>query len=116
MRRKTVIGVMAITVVAIPAALFALATVAIWPNSTFEELLFQTVDGQMITQKDVLHRLNAEGYGQHAASFADVWTEAQFEARLADIKRRHKPGLKTRGDCHGRSPAVLDWRYERKPR
>ena len=49
MRRKTAIGVMAITVVAMPAALFALATVAMWPNSTFEELLFQTVDGQMIT-------------------------------------------------------------------
>ena len=60
MRRKTAIGVMAITVVAMPAALFALATVAMWPNSTFEELLFQKVDGQMITPKDVLHRLNAE--------------------------------------------------------
>ena len=37
-------------------------------------------------------------------------------ARLADIKRRHKPGLKTRDDGDGRNPAVLDWRYERKPR
>ena len=113
---QAAIGVLAITVLAMPAALFALAIVAMWPNSTFEELLFQKVDGQMITPKDVLHRLNAEGYGQHAASFADVWTEAQFEARLVDITRRHKPGLKTRDDGHGRSPAVLDWRYERKPR
>ena len=110
MRRKTAIGVMAITVVAMPAALFALATVVMWPNSTFEELLFEAVDSPMITRKDVLHRLNAEGYGQHAASFIDVWTEAQFEARLADIRRRYRPGMKTRDDGDGRNPAVLDWR------
>ena len=110
MRRKTAIGVMAITVIAMPAALFTLATVVMWPNSTFEELLFDPVDSRMMTHKVVLQRLNAEGYGQHAASFADVWTEAQFEARLADIKRRHKPGMKTRDDGDGRNPAVLDWR------
>ena len=73
-----------------PAALFALLTVVMRPNSTFEELLFQTVDSPMMTRKDVLHRLNAEGYGEHATSFADVSTQAQFEARMADIKRRHK--------------------------
>jgi hypothetical protein len=42
----------------------------------------------MITRKVVLQRLNAGGYGQHATSFVDVETEAQFVARLADLKRR----------------------------
>jgi hypothetical protein len=49
--------------------------------------LFETVDTPMITRDVLLKRLNAEGYGQHAASFVDARSEAQFEARLADIKR-----------------------------
>jgi hypothetical protein len=87
MRRKTAIGIMALTVVAMPAALYAFATVVMWPNSTFEQL-FETADSPMMTRKVVLQRLNAEGYGQHATSFVDVQTEAQFAAKLADIKRR----------------------------
>ena len=113
MRRKTAIGVMAITVVAMPAALFAFATVVMWPNSTFEEL-FETVDSPMITPNLVVRRLNAEGYGQHAASFVDAWTEAQFEARLADLKRRYKPGLKVRYEGDGSNPVALDWRSSLK--
>jgi hypothetical protein len=109
MRRKTAIGVMAITVVAMPAALFAFATVVMWPNSTFEEL-FETADTPMITRDVVLKRLNAEGYGQHAASFVDARTEAQLEARLADIKRRYKPGLKVRDEGAGPNAVRLDWR------
>ena len=109
MRRKTAIGVMAITVVAMPAALFAFATVVMWPNSTVEEL-FETVDTPMITRDVALKRLNAEGYGQHAASFVDARTEAQFEVRLADIKRRYKPGLRVRDEGAGPNAVRLDWR------
>ena len=109
MRRKTAIGVMAITVVAMPAALFAFATVVMWPNSTFEEL-FETVDSPMITRNFVLKRLDAEGYGHHAASFVDALTEAQFEARLADVKRRYKSDLKVRGESAGPNAVRLDWR------
>ena len=69
-------------------------------------------DSPMITRKVVLQRLNAEGYGQHATSFVDVETEAQFVARLADIKRRapnKRIGLEAR--CEGPSnPVELDWR------
>jgi hypothetical protein len=43
--------------VAIPAALYAFATVAMWPNSTFEKL-FETADSPMITQKVVLPALD----------------------------------------------------------
>jgi hypothetical protein len=111
MRRKTAIGVMAITVVAMPAALFALATVVMWPNSTFEELLFETTDSPMMTHKVVLQRLNAQGYGEHAASFAGVWTEAQFEARLADIKRRYKrKDFQDKYEGGGSNLVGPDWR------
>jgi hypothetical protein len=113
MHRKTAIGMMALTVVAMPAALYAFATVAMWPNSTFEQL-FETVDSPMITRKVVLQRLNAEGYGQHATSFVAVETEAQFVARLADIKRRvpsKRIGLEARGEGRtANNPVELDWR------
>jgi len=105
MRRKTVIGVMALTVVVMPAALYAF----LWPNSTFEQL-FETVDSPMITRKVVLQRLNAEGYAQHAASFVGVETEAQFVARLGDIKRRElskRIGLEARYEGRANNPAEL---------
>ena len=79
MRRKTAIGVMALTLVVMPAAPYGFATVVMWPNSTFEQL-FETADSPMMTRKVVLQRLNTEGYGQHATSFVDVQTEAQFAA------------------------------------
>ena len=116
MRRKTAIGTMALTVVAIPTALYAFATVVMWPNSTFEQL-FETADSPMMTRKVVLQRLNAEGYGQHATSFVDVHTEAQFAARLADLNRRvpsKRDGLEARGvgeSCD--NPLALDWRASR---
>ena len=116
MRRKTAIWTMALTVVAIPAALYAFATVVMWPNSTFEQL-FETADSPMMTRKVVLQRLNAEGYGQHATSFVDVQTEAQFAARLADLKRRvpsKRDGLEARGGGKsGDNPLALDWRASR---
>ena len=105
MRRKTAIGVMAITVVAMPVALFAFATGVMWPNS-FEEL-FEAADSPMVTHTVVLRRLKTHGYEQHAASFVNVWTEAQFEARLADIKRRYKRKDFVEGD--GSNPVELDW-------
>ena len=112
MQRKTAIGVMALTVVGMPAALYAFATVAMWPSSTFEQL-FETVDSPMITRKVVLQRLNAEGYGQHATSFVGVETEAQFAARLADIKRREpskRIGLEARYQGRADNPVEIDWR------
>ena len=113
MRRKTAIGIMALTVVAMPAALYAFATVVMWPNSTFEQL-FETADSPMMTRKAVLQSLNAEGYGQHATSFVDVQTEAQFAAKLADIKRREpskRNGLEARGGGQsGDNPQAVDWR------
>ena len=116
MRRKTAIGTMALTVVAIPTALYAFATVVMWPNSTFEQL-FETADSPMMTRKVVLQRLNAEGYGQHATSFVDVQTEAQFAARLADLKRRvpsKRDGLEARGGGEpGDNPLAVDWRASR---
>jgi hypothetical protein len=66
----------------------------------------------MMTRKVVLQRLNAEGYGQHATSFVDVQTEAQFAAKLADIKRRvpsKRNGLREPSD----NPLALDWRASR---
>ena len=110
MRRKTAIGVMAITVVAMPVALFAFATVVMWPNSTFEEL-FETADSRMVTHAVVLQRLKTHGYERHAASFVNVWTEAQFEARLADIKRRYRrKDFVDRYERDSRNPVGLDWR------
>jgi hypothetical protein len=104
---------MALTVVAMPAALYAFATVVMWPNSTFEQL-FETADSPMMTRKVVLQRLNADGYGQHAASFVDVQTEAQFAAKLADINRRvpsKHNGLEARGVGEsGDNPQAVDWR------
>jgi len=116
MWRKTAIGVMALTLVVMPAALYGFATVVMWPNSTFEQL-FETADSPMMTRKVVLQRLNAEGYGQHATSFIDVQTEAQFAATLADIKRRvpsKRNALEARGGGEpGDNPLVLDWRASR---
>ena len=107
---------MALTVVVMPAALNGFAIVAMWPNSTFEQL-FETADSPMMTRKVVQQRLNAEGYGQHAASFVDVETEAQFAAKLADIKRRvpsKRNGLEARGGGKpGDNPLALDWRASR---
>ena len=116
MRRSTAIGVMALTVVVMPAALYGFATVVMWPNSTFEQL-FETADSPMMTRKVVLQRLNAGGYGQHATSFVDVQTEAQFAAKLDDIKRRvpsKRNGLEARGGGEsGANPLFLDWRASR---
>ena len=113
MRRKTAIGIMALTVVAMPAALYAFATVVMWPNSTFEQL-FETADSPMMTRKAVLQSLNAAGYAQDATSFIDVQTEAQFAAKLADIKRREpskRNGLDARGRGEsGDNPQAVDWR------
>ena len=116
MRCKTAIGVIVLTVVVMPAALYGFATVVMWPNSTFEQL-FETADSPMMTRKVVLQRLNAEGYGQHATSFVDVQTEAQFAATLADIKRRapsKRNGSEARGGGEsGDNPLALDWRASR---
>jgi hypothetical protein len=116
MRRRTATGVMALTLVVMPAALYGFATVVMWPNSTFEQL-FETADSPMMTRKVVLQRLNAEGYGQHATSFIDVQTEAQFAATLADIKRRvpsKRNALEARGGGEpSDNPLVLDWRASR---
>ena len=97
MQRKTAIGVMAIAVVAMPAAIFALATLLMRPNSTFEELLFEAFDSRMI-MKGRATSIECRGLWQHAASFVGV------------IKRRYRPGLKTRDDGGGRDRAALDWR------
>jgi hypothetical protein len=116
MRPKTAIGLVALTLVVMPAALYGFATVVMWPNSTFEQL-FETADSPMMTRKVVLQRLNSEGYGQHATSFVDIQTEAQFAAKLADIKRRvpsKRNGLEARGVGEsGDNPLALDWRASR---
>jgi hypothetical protein len=82
--------------------------VVMWPNSTIEQL-FETADSPMMTRKIVLQRLNAEGYGQHATSFVDVQTEAQFAATLADIKRRRQASATVRKREAGASPATIRW-------
>jgi hypothetical protein len=116
MRRKPAIGLTALTVVVMPAALYGFAIVAMWPNSTVEQL-FETGDSPMMTRKVLLQRLHAEGYGQQAASFVDVQTEAQFTAKLADIKRRvasKRNGLEALGGGEsGDNPLALDWRASR---
>jgi hypothetical protein len=87
MRRKSAIAVVGTTVVALPTAIYGFATAVTWPNSTYEAL-FETVDSPMIVQEVVSQRLKAQGYEHYAASFVDVRNEAQFAARVADIKRR----------------------------
>jgi hypothetical protein len=109
MRRKPAIGLTALTVVVMPAALYGFAIVAMWPNSTVEQL-FETGDSPMMTRKVLLQRLHAEGYGQQAASFVDVQTEAQFTAKLADIKRRWQASATVWRRWAGASPATIHWR------
>jgi hypothetical protein len=52
-----------------------------------------------------------------ATSFVDIQTEAQFDAKLADIKRRvpsKRNGLEARGVGEsGDNPLALDWRASR---
>ena len=77
-----VIAIIAAAVI-VPTAIYT----ARWPNTLYEAA-FPTAHSPGMNPESVLRQLKARGYGPYAGSFVDVRTEAEFEATLADIRRR----------------------------
>ena len=58
-----------------------------WPNTLYEAA-FPTAHSPRMDPESSSSSAQGAGYGPYAGSFVDVRTEAEFEATLADIRRR----------------------------
>jgi hypothetical protein len=99
MRRKTAIGVMALTLVVMPAALYGFATVVMWPNSTFEQL-FETADSPMMTRKGMVSMPQASLTFRQKHSSPQLWLTSSAGCQASATLWKREAGA---------SPATIRW-------